>query len=157
MKKDALYLTIKQVYFDQIIKGTKKEEYRDISPNTYKKYLACEEDGYPCINAEVLSEEDLEFYDGDVLYAYKDGKFPFYFQDIKYLNLAVGYNKERDTATVEVTDITPLIAKDKQGNDARFDINENGEVKPNKNGKFCMWQTVFHLGKIVELHRKGEK
>lgn len=29
-KENTLYLPIKQVYFDQIIAGTKKEEYREI-------------------------------------------------------------------------------------------------------------------------------
>jgi len=40
-KDNSLYLTIKQVYFDQIVAGTKKDEYRDITPTTYKKYLEC--------------------------------------------------------------------------------------------------------------------
>ena len=29
-KENTLYLPIKQVYFDQIIAGTKKEEYREV-------------------------------------------------------------------------------------------------------------------------------
>ena len=34
-KENTLYLTIKQVHFDQIIAGTKKEEYREIKDTTY--------------------------------------------------------------------------------------------------------------------------
>lgn len=155
--KETLYLPIKQVYFDEIINGTKKEEYRDITPTTYKKYLDCDENDFPWVNDEVLTQEEMEFYDADILNACKDEKFPFYFrEDIKYLNLAVGYAKERDTALVEVTEITPLIGKDKDGNSARFDMDENGNIVPNPEGKFCMWQAVFHLGKIIEVHRKGE-
>lgn len=150
-KDNSLYLTIKQVFFDQIIAGTKKEEFREISPNTYKKYLDCNEEGMPYYDSDVLSDEDWDFYGGDVLMACKDGKFPFYFrEDIKFLNLAVGYNKVRDTATVEVIDITPIIAKGKDGKDYRFDFDENDNMVLNPDGKFCVWQAVFHLGEVVE-------
>ena len=150
-KENSLYLTIKQVYFDQIISGTKTEEFREISPNTYKKYLDCDENGEPYCNGEVLTEEDLEWYDEELLMACKDGKFPFFFKEsIKFLNLAVGYNKVRDTATVEVKSITPLIAKNPKGQEIRFDFDEEGNTVMNSNGAFCMWQAVFHLGEIVE-------
>ena len=46
-KENTLYLTIKQVFFDQIVVGTKKEEYREIKDTTYKKYLECDKDGWP--------------------------------------------------------------------------------------------------------------
>ena len=150
-----MYLTIKQQFFDEIVTGTKKEEYRDISPNTYKKYLRCDEYGNPYYNTDVLSEEDLDFYDIDLLMACKDGKFPFFFkEDIKFWNLAVGYNKERDTAIVEVEDITPLIPTNKDGQVMRFDFTPEGKPDYTSDGKFCLWQAVFHLGKVVELHRK---
>ncbi len=156
-EKEILYLPIKQVYFDQIVAGTKREEYRDITPTTFKKYLDCDDYGNPWIDDEVLNEDDLSFYDADLLIACKDGKFPFYFrEDIKYLKLAVGYAKERDMALVEVTGITACIGKDKDGNPARFDFDVKGNVIPHEKGKFCMWQVVFHLGKIIEVHRKSQ-
>ena len=34
-KENTLYLTIKQVYFDQIIAGTKKDEYREVKIGRY--------------------------------------------------------------------------------------------------------------------------
>ncbi len=150
-KENTLYLPIKQVYFDQIIAGTKKEEYREITPNTYKKYLDCGENGFPDYETDILTEEDLAWYGEEVLMACKDGKFPFFFKEnIKFLNLAVGYNKVRDTATVEVTDITPMIGKNPKGQELRFDFSDDGKPIMNPNGAFCMWQAVFHLGKIVE-------
>ena len=156
-KDDMLYLPIKQNYFDEIVAGTKKKEYRDISPTTYKKYLDCDEEGNPYANDEVLSPEDLEYYGADLLMACKDGKFPFYFrEDIKFLNLAVGYNKERDTAIVEVESITAQIPNDRNGHQMRFNINADGSPDITPEGKFCMWQAVFQLGKVVELHRKDE-
>lgn len=150
-KENSLYLTIKQVYFDQIIAGTKKEEYRDISPNTYKKYLECDKDGSPLCKGDIITDEDWDFYGEDILMACKDGKFPFVFRkDIKFLNLAVGYNKVRDTATVEVKEITFLIGKNPKGQEIRFDFDDNGNVTLTPNGKFCYWQAVFHLGEIIE-------
>lgn len=149
-KENTLYLTIKQVYFDQIMAGTKKEEYRDISPTTYKKYIEYDENNYPLVD-EFYTDDDLEWYGDDILMACKEGKFPFEFKkSIKFLNLAVGYNKVRDTATVEVTDITPMIGKNPKGEELRFDFGDDGKPVMNPNGKFCMWQTVIHLGKIVE-------
>ena len=149
-KQNTLYLPIKQVYFDQIIAGTKKEEYREIKPTTYKKYLDCDETGDWYID-EFYTDEDLEFYGPDIIIACKDGHFPFFFKDIKFLSLAVGYEKIRDTALVELVDITPMIAKDEQGRDIRLDIGRNDRLVPVQNGRFCRaWFAVFHLGKIVE-------
>ena len=36
-KENTLYLPIKQIYFNAIIEGTKKEEYREIKDTTFKK------------------------------------------------------------------------------------------------------------------------
>jgi len=150
-KQNTLYLPIKQVYFDQIIAGTKKEEYRDITPNTYKKYLVTDEQGNLFVS-DYYTDADLDFYGSDLLMACKDGQFPFVFkEEIEYLNLAVGYNKVRDTATVEVVDITPMIARHaKTGEEVLLDEDENGKLVPTPNGRFCMWQAVFHLGEVVE-------
>lgn len=152
-KQNSLYLPIKQVYFDQIIAGTKTEEYREITENTYKKYLDCDENGNPYFDSETYKEEDLEFYNTleDILRACKDGQFPFFFrEDIKFLNLAVGYNKVRDTATVEVKSITPMIGKNPKGQELRFDFGDDGKPVMNPKGAFCIWQAVFHLGAVVE-------
>ena len=149
-KQNTLYLPIKQVYFDQIIAGTKKEEYREITANTWKKYLEYDETGDWYVD-DFYTDEDLEFYGPDLIVACKEGQFPFFFKEsIKFLNLAVGYNKVRDTATVEVTSITPMIAQDDAGKDIRFDFDENGKLFYTPDGQFCYWIAVFHLGKIVE-------
>lgn len=149
-KQNTLYLPIKQEFFDQIIAGTKKEEYRDIMPTTYKKYLDCDESGEPFYD-DTFTDEEAAFYGAEMMMAYHDGKFPFFFkEDIKYLALAVGYNKVRDTATVEVTEITAQLGKDKKGNDARFDFDEKGNFVPKLDGPFCIWQAVIHLGRVIE-------
>lgn len=44
-KENTLYLPIKQTFFDQIVAGTKKCDYREIKDTTYKKYLDTDEFG----------------------------------------------------------------------------------------------------------------
>ena len=132
-KENTLYLPIKQTYFDQIIEGTKKAEYREVKYGiTANRYL--KKDGYGnfVLNPS-CTEDDKEYFVDD----YNNGNFPFLPKPFKYLNLAVGYAKERDTALVEVTDIT-------------FEPGRILGIPP----KYAWWIMVFHLGKVVELHRK---
>lgn len=149
-KENSLYLTIKQTYFDQIVAGTKDKEYREIKDTTYKKYLLCDEEGYPYIRKDAMNEDDPWF--GDIL-AWNNGEYPFIPVNYKYLNLAVGYNKERDTATVKVVGISFEPVLNKIGKPARF--NDDGvKISIDENGPLCFWQIVYHLGEVVELHRK---
>ena len=134
-KENTLYLPIKQVYFDQIIAGTKKEEYRVVGYGiTASRYLQKDGRGYK-LNPSCTKEGEEYFIDD-----YNDCKFPFLPKPYKYLYIAVGYAKKRDTALVEVTDIT-------------F---EPTRVRGEGEKKFTWWQVVYHLGKVVELHRKDE-
>ena len=149
-KENTLYLPIKQVYFDQIIAGSKKEEYREIKDTTYKKYLD-NTDGYLDYDGDLIAEDDETL--GDPM-VYNGGKFPYYATEYKYLSLAVGYNKERDTALVEVTGISFRVMKNKKGEDIIFDIDENETPILNTNGKYCFWEIVYHLGNIIEVHLK---
>ena len=126
---NTLYLPIKQVYFDQIIEGTKKIEYREVKDTTAKRYLVYT-DGKPKLNTEV-TDPSLDYYLDD----YNDGKFPFVPKQFKYLNLAVGYSQNRDTAIVEVEKIT--FAPDM--------------IRANR---FCYWIEEFHISRVVEVHRK---
>lgn len=133
-KENTLYLPIKQVYFDQIIAGTKKEEYREVKYGiTSTRYLLHDALGNLVLNPS-CTEDDEEYFVDD----YNDGKFPFLPKPIKYLNIAVGYAKERDTATVEVESITFEPAK----------IFGQGEKK------IAWWLAVFHIGNVVSVHRK---
>ena len=97
--------------------------------------LQKDENGQLVLNPEV-TEQGKKYYVDD----YNDGRFPFLPKPYKYLSLAVGYAKERDTALVEVTHITHKPAK-LLGNPV----------------KYAWWVQVFHLGKVIEVHRKGEK
>lgn len=151
-KENTLYMTIKQVYFDQIIAGTKTEEYREIKPTTYKKYLEVAENGETFYDMNVFLEEDFAKYDPAWgLNIYNNGVCPMIAkQNLFYLDLAVGYNKVRDTAKVQVVDITFEPQKDGNGNDFRFDIADGGAMVESPNGKYCIWIAVLHLGEVVE-------
>ena len=73
----VLTLNIKKVYFDEIISGTKTIEYRELKQTTLNKYTYLDE---------------------------SDGKR--YLRRYDALRLFVGYHKDRESALVQVTDIT---------------------------------------------------
>ena len=158
-KENSLYLPIKQVYFDQILNGTKDKEYRAISPNTITRYLDTQKvDGELQLfyNPDLISEEKLKLYGNDEMY-YNDGVFPYFPKDIWYLDLAVGYNKDRDTMTVEVTDISFEPGKDKEGNTIRVSFDDQNKFTKDENGNFTMWNIVFHLGEVVKKDLKKDR
>ena len=153
-KENTLYLVIKQVYFDQIIEGTKKEEYRVIKPTTYSKYLECDEDGYPYFYESLVDINNPLCGDINI---WNQGVYPFIPKDNhEFLHLAVGYNKERDEAIVEIEDITFEPVLDKSGMPCRFN-DDNGNGVRCSDGDLCLWNIVYHLGDVVEVHRRSSK
>ena len=158
-KENSLYLPIKQVYFDAILDGTKDKEYRAIGPNTVRKYIENQKvdgDVQLLYNTDLLSEDKLEEYANDYMY-YNDGVFPYIPKDIWYLDLAVGYNKDRDAMTVEVVDISFEPGKDRDGNIALVSYDEEGKPYRDDNGEFTMWNIVFHLGEVVEKDLRSNR
>ncbi len=130
-KENTLYLPIKQIYFDEIIAGTKKEEYREVKEGiTANRYLIKDTKTKYALNPDVTDSSKEYFIDD-----YNNGNFPFLPKQYKYLNLVVGYAKERDMAIVEVTGFS---------------------FKPEmiRAELYAFWVIAFHLGKVIELHRK---
>lgn len=129
-KENTLYLPIKQVYFDQIVDGTKVEEFREIKEGiTANRYLI--KDGKSYMKNPDCTDADKDYYIDD----YNNGHFPFLPKQYKYLSLAVGYAKERDTAIVSVDGyrfIPSLI----------------------RANLFAFWQIAYHIGEVIEVHRK---
>ncbi len=158
-KANSLYLTIKQVYFDEILNGTKNKEYRNISPTTVSKYIENQKvDGELQLlyDLDLISEDNIKLYANDEMY-YNGGVFPYIPKEIYYLDLAVGYNKDRDTMTVEVTDISFEPGNDKEGNMILFSLDEEGKPYKDANGNFTLWNIVFHLGEIVKKDLKRDR
>jgi hypothetical protein len=127
----VLNLIIKQKYFDAILAGRKVQEFREVRPTTINKLLQLDEDGY-----------EVEDEDGNA-------------QPIKYdaIQFFVGYNKDRDSALVEVV-----------GSHCEIFVNDKGEpityeYGRDKEGKPLVWvveQVVYDLGKILD-HNIREK
>ena len=147
-KQNSLYLTIQQVYFEEIVAGTKTVEYRQIKETTFKKYLVCDEQG-PIPYGDDIEWPELQ---GADLYFYNNGKFPFLVaQDINFLRLKAGATAhDMDSCVVEV-DCVKLTPQE------RFDITPEGKTKPNPDGDFCFWEIEFHLGRVRGVHRKARK
>lgn len=74
---NVLTLNIKKVYFDEIVKGTKKIEYRELKQTTLNRYTYLDE---------------------------SDGKR--YLRRYDAIRFFVGYYKDRESALVQVKDIT---------------------------------------------------
>ena len=125
----TLNLIIKQVYFDQIINGTKTQEFREVKPTTIKKLLQLDEDGY-----------ELEDENGNAI--------PIHYDAIQFY---VGYNKDRDSALVEVKDEYCEIFLDENNEPI---IYEDGTDKDGNPLEWVAEQVVFNLGKGLEVHRK---
>ena len=85
---------------------------------------------------------------------WNDGVYPYKPIEYKYLSLAVGYNAVRDTAFVEVKDITFEPAKDESGKPIRLKI-DAGQLIPDENGELCLWLIVYHLGEVINVNRKA--
>ena len=132
-KENTLYLPIKQVYFDQIIEGTKDKEFREVKEGiTANRYLEKDTSGKYVLNPEV-TDPNKEYFIDD----YNMGNFPFMpKKSIKYLSLAVGYAKERDTVVVEV-------------------VNFSFESHMIRGNLYAFWVIAFHLGRVIEVHRKA--
>ena len=120
----VLNLIIKQKYFDAILAGRKVQEFREVRPTTIKKLLQLDEEGF-----------EIEDADGNA-------------QPIKYdaIQFYVGYNKDRDSALIEVLGAHCEIFVD--------DNNEpiTCEHGRDKDGNPLVWvaeQVVFDLGKIL--------
>lgn len=127
----VLNLIIRQKYFDAILAGRKVQEFREVRPTTIKKLLQLDEDGF-----------EIEDEDGNA-------------QPIKYdaIQFYVGYDKDRDSALVEVLGSHCEIFVDESGEPI---IYEHGR---DKDGNPLVWvaeQVVFDLGKILS-HNIREK
>jgi len=151
-KANTLYLPIRQKYFDEIIEGTKKVEFREIGLNTYKKYIETDKEGNPLLEEDYIHDDSCY----NFIFGWNEGECPFRPKDIQYLDLAVGYNRERDTAKVEVVGYSFIPLKDEKGNVIRFFWDSEVGKILNEEGDHCHWIIALHLGKILECKRANK-
>lgn len=126
---DTLKLSIKQVFFNQIVAGTKKTEYREIfNAYTANKYLATDVHGIPLCDPKHTVEGHTYHPD-----EYNNGYFPFVARPYKRIRFSVG--PFGDSCMAEITHVTFSVSRQK----------ENGLV---------VWQAEYHLGKVTNVRRK---
>lgn len=96
-----LTLIIKQQYFDQIISGEKKQEFREVKPSTEKRLVQ-------------LDDEGIELTDEN------GNSYPVEYDAIRFY---VGYNKNRDSALVKVDSAYTEIFVDEDGEIIDYEYN----------------------------------
>jgi len=153
-KVNSLYLPIDKHWFTEIIEGRKDKEYREIKDTTVSRYLDLQQTK-DIVFVRNDAPDDLEL---DIM-MYNNGFFPYFPRAYAYLKLAVGYSKDRALAFIEVKAISFEPTMDKNGDIVRFTFDENvsNEDMYTPDGEATSWNMVYHLGKIVEYHPKGEK
>ena len=120
-----LNLILKQKYFDLIMQGRKVQEFREVRPTTIKKLLQLDEDGF-----------EIEDKEGNAV--------PIKYDAIRFY---VGYNKDRDSALVEVKSAYCEIFVNEDNSPITYEYGKD------KDGSPMTWvaeQVVFNLGKILE-------
>lgn len=167
-KDNSLYLTIDQYWFDKIVSGEKTVEYREIKKGTASKYLDLREssDGYQLFSP-FLPEGAMVYPD-----AYNEGIYGFTPRYYEYLRLAVGYNKDRDTAVIRIKGFCFVPEMYYKGGVWRVDfmdesITDEMWAEAVNKGKYALqdllykpdgpetnWTFAIHLGEIVELNKK---
>ena len=117
---NVLTLSIKQNFFDEILSGEKKQEFREIRPSSQARYCEVDEEGYAIIE------------DGIIV--------PKKYDAIKFVTGA--YNKgPRPWALVEVTGAEIQLFVDE--NDEFIELEQNGET-------YYAAQVVYDLGAVLE-------
>lgn len=129
----VLNLIIKQKYFDAIMSGRKKQEFREIRPTNEKRYVLIDEEGYA-----------IEDENGNCI--------PVKYDAIRFF---VGYNNDRDTALVKVESAYTELFVDEDGKPISYEYgtDENGEPI-----EYFAEQIVYNLGEIVnkDIHPKSK-
>ncbi len=127
----TLTLIIKQCFFDEIIKGTKTQEFREVRPTTIKKLLQLDAEGYEIEdekgNAQPIRYDAIQFY--------------------------VGYAKNRASALVEVKSAFCQIPLE----NGEPIIYEHGTDKHGNPLTWVVETVVYNLGKVLAYKPKGLK
>lgn len=123
----TLTLSIKQNFFDEIIAGTKREEFREITLKNRRKYF-----NYVCGGKEFKDENDLPE-EGEV------GISPIKYDVIKFYTGA--YKGKRPFAVVEIKNAEVQIITDEDGKD--IVCIEDGE-------EYLQAQMAYKLGKVID-------
>lgn len=123
--KSVLTLIIKQKYFDMIVEGTKKQEFRELKPSTLRRLVKTQGD-------TILTTPDEHF-------------IPVEYDAILFF---VGYAKDRDSALVEVVGAREEYINDENGEPIKIVIDEATDTYD------YISQIVYDLGKVIAVAKK---
>ena len=154
-KENTLCLIINQENFDKILNGSIKQEFREIKDTTYQKHLDTWQNGSDTIlyvDKEKISEDEIKKHPNNPM-IYNNGTYPYIPIPYKFIDLAVGYEKDRETMIVAVEGIHVEPRMTKDGIEARFS-DEEERMKIDEHGELCIWQIVYTLGKIMKVNLK---
>lgn len=106
---NILTLSIKQKYFDEILAGKKKQEFREIRPSSQKKYCGLDEEGY-------CKEIDGIFiprkYDAiKLLTGAYSGKRPWALVEVKCANIELFVDENNEFIELEEKGVPYLAAQ----------------------------------------------
>jgi len=124
---NILTLSIKQIYFNQIRSGQKKDEYREIRSNNAGRNIRYIADGQVYQRWEEIPESAI-----DVIVE------PRKYDAIKFLTGA--YSGVRPSMLVEVLDAEVQILTDEEDNDIVYEF---------EGKEYLAAQIVYRLGKIL--------
>lgn len=124
----VLTLSIKQKYFDEIVAGTKKNEYREIRPTNAKKYINYVDDNGVSYPADAVIPDEVEI-----------EAVPIKYDALKLLTGA--YSGKRPYIIVEVKGAEVEIVEDEDGNEIVYEYNGEPYVVAHMN---------YQLGEILE-------
>ena len=124
--KTVVTYIIKQHYFDEILAGRKKKEYRELKATTLKKLVKLDKNG------------DMQFDENE-------NAIPIHYDAML---LFVGYQKVRDSALVEITGEKEGMFLDEKGEEV-YEVLEDGS-------RFYPSQIAYDLGRVLckEVHLK---
>jgi hypothetical protein len=149
-KENSFYLAVKQNVFDDIVSGKVKEFRYDIKDTTFLRLLKTVRKE-PVFDPQKISANNKLCCDPMV---YNNGVFPFFIKEYKFLFLAVGFAKLRDTALIPIKKTEVVVSKKEDGTVVRLSFDDDGNGHPDPNGDYTIWTVVYHLGKINQLIRK---
>ncbi len=124
--KTVVTYIIKQHYFDEILAGRKKKEYRELKATTLNKLVKLDKNG------------DMQFDENE-------NAIPIHYDAML---LFVGYQKVRDSALVEITGEKEEMFLDEKGEEV-YEVLEDGS-------RFYPSQIAYDLGRVLckEVHPK---
>jgi len=132
---NILTLSIKQKYFDEILAGTKKQEYREVRPNNFAKY------------GRII----IPYPDGE---RYKDfDEVPEMFDNAEWGIEPVKYDALK-LLTGAYTDKRPYLIVEVESAEIYEIIDEHGKpyiIGEGTEDEYSMHEIEYSLGKILEV------